>query len=189
MVARFGGREVASVATDHGGDLQLVVEELAPRRDRDVVVWADERVRVGEVERRRLVPARMHLPGRLVESHHAFDMPLEGEEIADRRRVERGEQPDRRERHCFPGRLRAVGLTEQVEHAHRIREEPKQVAVGEGDARTGLRRDPRDPHTGAAVTCTDLIVSPTKSASGGGVCSISQMPICREISQISRHRG
>ena len=29
----------------------------------------------------------------------------------------------------------------------------------------------------------------TKSASGGGVCSISHVPICREISQISRQRG
>ena len=65
-------------------------------------------------------------------------------------------------------------------------QQPEQLVLDECDARPVARRDPRDPHTGAAVTWTDFIVRPTKSASGGGVCSISHVPICREI---SRSRG
>ena len=50
----------AAVPADHGGHLELEVEQLRAGRDRDVVVRADQRVRVGEVERRRLVPLRHH---------------------------------------------------------------------------------------------------------------------------------
>ena len=189
VVARLGGCQVAAVAADHRGDFELVVEDLAAGRDCDVVVRADEGVGVREVERRRLVPARVHLARRLVEAHHPLDVLLERQEVADRRWVERRKQRSRSERQRLGGRLRPIRVAEQVEDVRLLRKQPELVPLDESDARTRLRRDPSDPHIGAAVTWTDFIVSPTKSASGGGVCSISHVPICREISQISRQRG
>jgi hypothetical protein len=51
-------RQVGAFTANHGGDLELVVEEPAVRRDRDIVMRTHDRVGIGEVEGRDLPELR-----------------------------------------------------------------------------------------------------------------------------------
>ena len=68
---------------DHGGHLQLVVEHGRAGRVRDLGAGTDDRGRVGEVEGRELVP--LGRDGRAAVGPGGGDVPLEGEEVPDRR--------------------------------------------------------------------------------------------------------
>jgi len=78
-----------AVPSDDHGDLELEVEQPAAGRHRHVCVGADERVRVGEVERRCLVPLRDHAGVAGHAAYHAFDVFLERDEVPHGRRGER----------------------------------------------------------------------------------------------------
>ncbi len=111
------GDSEAPSRPDHG-DLEFEVEQFASGRDRHVVGRPDQRVRIGEIERRRLVPLRHHLSG---DARHVL---LEGDEVADRGRGERRQQPDRVQRHGWLAERAPAGRqgggqpgSDQVKHA------------------------------------------------------------------------
>ena len=116
-------RRRLGVPADHAGDLELEVEQLRSGRDRDVVVRADQRAGVGEVERRCFVPLRHHPAAVADGSDHALHVLLERDEVPHRRRFERRQQPDLVERHGGSGQRRRSGVqrrgqpaAHQVEH-------------------------------------------------------------------------
>jgi hypothetical protein len=82
--------EVPAVLPVDDADLKLKVELLRAREPLDIVERADARVRVGEVEARRVVPLRGHRVVRaLLRLADVLDVRLEGDRVADRRRVQR----------------------------------------------------------------------------------------------------
>ena len=96
------GPEVRPGAADDGRDLELEVERRAARRHRDLVVGAGDGVGVREVTERRLVPdAGTLASGRRRVLIDAFDVLLEHGEVADRRRLDGGEEPHGRDRHLL----------------------------------------------------------------------------------------
>ena len=118
-LARLGLGERRAAAAEDDADLHLEVEGVAERGLRDRLAGAVERVRVGEVERRVVVP-RVRDADRVVDAPaHPLDVALEGDEVADAGRlvgqlqqpdVQRDprtrERPGRRSRARAPGRGR-----------------------------------------------------------------------------------
>ncbi|MBA8826353.1 hypothetical protein FHX42_003729 [Saccharopolyspora lacisalsi] len=141
--ARSGVRSSPSRAHD-GGHLEFEVQGVRAGRHGHLVVGADDRVRVREVEGRGGVPGVRH-PGRAVDAAaHALDVLLEGQEVPDRRGVEGRQQ-------AYSGRVESVrslrggsGLQQRVESAtgadqfpeharvvdQRVEPEASQVAAG-----------------------------------------------------------
>ena len=94
VLSRLLRAQRCPVACDDDGHFELEVQELRAGRDRDVVVRADQRVRVGEVERRCLVPLRHHTRAVSDAGHDALDMLLERDKVPHGRRGQRRQQPD-----------------------------------------------------------------------------------------------
>jgi hypothetical protein len=185
-------REVEAGPADDGGQLELEVEQLAARRHGDGIPRPDDRVRADPEEARRLVPVGVNGRVRPAVLDRAGDMLLEGDEVADRRRVERRAQPDVCERDPGSGRpCRGLALDrrrpEQLDHA-RARQRQNHVGLDDPDLLLSLVLERSDLHQiGAAVTSIDLIVSPTKSASWSLSCS--HRPIWRDVSQMNSQRS
>lgn len=97
VVAGLLGREVAALAADDGGDLQLEVQDPGAGWHRNVVMGAVQGVRVGEVEGRSGVPLFGYTDGTLHGPPYAFHVLLEGDEVPYRRGLERRQQPDLRD--------------------------------------------------------------------------------------------
>ncbi|GAA2415577.1 hypothetical protein GCM10010255_62230 [Streptomyces coeruleofuscus] len=97
MVAGPLGCQVAALAADDGGDFEFEVQDRGAGRHGHVVVRADDGVRIGEVEGRRVVPG-IGDPGRVVDAaSYALDVFLEGDEVPYGRRLERRQQPHLRD--------------------------------------------------------------------------------------------
>ena len=84
-------RDVAAAPPDHAGQLELVVEPLGERGPRDLGLGPDDRVGHSLVVGGDLVPLVGDRPPEAPE--RALQVALEGQEVAQRARAQRGQQP------------------------------------------------------------------------------------------------
>ncbi len=92
VVAGLLGGEVTALAADDGRYFEFEVQCLAAGWHRDVVVSADDRVGVGEVEGGRVVPGVRGARDSVDDASYALDVLLERDEVAYGRRLERRQQ-------------------------------------------------------------------------------------------------
>ena len=102
--ARSSAGQVAGLAADHTGQLELVVERLAAPRRPDLGLVADHARRVREVEDRHLIPLRHHVEPALAPARR--HVLLEGIEVAD--------AGDRRESGCLMASVLRCGRIQSV---------------------------------------------------------------------------
>src|ERR1700694_820844 len=76
--------DVSATSPDHRGNLKFEIEEGASRWYPHCVVRPLNRIRVGEVERRRRIPLLRRSFIGPPEFGHALDMAFEGHEVTDR---------------------------------------------------------------------------------------------------------
>ena len=73
--------QVAGLPADHAGQLELIIERLAPARRPDVGLVADHAGRIGEIEDGHLIPLGHHLqPALAPTGRHVL---LKGVKVAD----------------------------------------------------------------------------------------------------------
>src|SRR5215211_6721087 len=91
VVQGLGRADVAAGAADDGGQLELVVELAGVGRPGQLDVRADDGVAHAAVEGGHLVPLSRDLAAQVLEG--VLEMALEGQEVPQRARLERREQP------------------------------------------------------------------------------------------------
>ena len=75
------GRQIAAILTDDTGQLQLVIQRLAPVRRRHRFILSDDARRIREVKHRHLIPLWNHVEPALPPAR--FHVLLEGVEVAN----------------------------------------------------------------------------------------------------------
>ncbi len=191
------GGEIPARAADHRAHLELEVEALAARRHRDVLAGTRQRVRVREVAERRLVPDRRNRRVRVRVLDHARDVLLEHREVADRRRLHRGEQCGLVECHLSPHAagdpLPLDGVHAQhIEHPNAVIQNPDRVTLDHGRASAAVIVNSSDPHDESFQMGADAVMmTALRVASGsiGSEWSCSHWPTFSEPSTIARQRS
>ena len=120
---------------------------------------ADQRVGVGEVERRRLVPLLDHAGLPVDGPAHALDVLLEGDEVAHRGGLQRRQQPHPVHRHGRPAQRLGTGLQgrgeprpDEVEHRRPGGELVQPGVADDAGADPAVRLPGGEPHqTGGAT--------------------------------------